>query len=746
MLGARMAGDFNEPRRTFRPVFKFAVVAAIVAVIGLPINHLFDFALLLIAVIVLAVGRVTSQLRSWAVAAAIVAVAMIGKATLDIPRIEEGHNVFLPGGENNALLTLPPDVHHAMADEFDRAYPASVRCAPEAPWCWQNVERPKRAYAFSFDGIYQNPTYSRRVTGIDFFDAEWQRLGFVNELAYNWHSAPGDVGRGYRRHGLQRLLHPWRITTPHFVMFSFPAAFVGSQLCWQGTVLWEGSGERFTPLPQADLACRALTPDDVGKRIFALSISPASQLAMTLRPTSAIRLLQVTQPALTLAAVVSLLLLLVRWNPRHFVLPLTFIALSLVVIVANDSTLLGGVRPFDAGNDGLIYDGWARIMVQQLLAGDIVRALEGVEPVFYFTPGSRYLRAVEHLCFGETYLGYVSLLLLLPFLVFYLFQRYFTAGSALVGALIFVAVPVGALFGSTFYIYVKHAAHGFGDSAAAILFLAGVIALIGRSRRGPADSFTAALGAGLLFAVAVFVRPNLAIGAAVLLSGAGLAAVWQRQGWRLAGMCIGFLPVLSMALHNWYYGGVFVLFSSHTSNPAAILVPPRAYASALRELFSLDFASGNLARGALQIRGLLIGPSESVAMIPLHAAALVIVVRVFLSGLYESWLRLIAVATLGLYTPALFFLYSDRYHILAWLLTLLICCVWAREEGLPWLNERFPRLVPGVLCKPLVVRVMRRLDGFAHAAGIVPTRRRGYFGSVMNDRKSASSRAPRCAC
>ena len=189
-------------------------------------------------------------------------------------------------------------------------------------------------------------------------------------------------------------------------------------------------------------------------------------------------------------------------------------------------------------------------------------------------------------------------------------------------ALIFIAIPIGALFGSTFYLYVKHAAHGYGDSAAAVIFLAGIVVLIGRSRRGASERFAPAFGAALLFAVAVCVRPNLAIGAAVLLGGAGLAALWQRQGWRLAGMCIGFLPVFSMALHNWYYGGVFVLFSRHTNMAAAMPMPPYAYVAALWELLRLDFAGGDFARGALQIRRLLIGPSESIAMVPVHAAAL----------------------------------------------------------------------------------------------------------------------------
>jgi hypothetical protein len=716
-----MAADSSDAPRRFQLALKLVLLALVIAVIGLPINNLFSYALLAISVIVLAVARVTALQRSWTIAIVIVAAALIGKTAVDVPQIDEGHNVFLPGGADNALVGgLPADVYRAMAAEFDRAYPAASRCDAKTAGCWQASERPKRVYAFSFDGIYDKPAYSRRVTGIDFTDAEWQRLGFVNEVTYNWYSETSDVKRGQRRRGLQALLHPWRITMPHFVMFSFPPAYIGSQLCWQGTVLWEGAGGNFTALPQAELACRTLAAGDAGKRIFGLAVAPDARLAMTLRPTSAIKLLQLYRPILAFLVVIALLFLLLRWNSRRLIFPLTLAGLSLVAIAASDATLLGGVRPFDAGNDGLVYDNWARMMVQQLLAGDVVGALMGGETVFYFTPGSRYLRALEHLIFGETSFGTVSLLLLLPFLVFVLFRRYFVARTALAMALIFVAIPIGALFGSTFFIYVKHAAHGFGDSAAAILFVGGVIGIVGISSQGPSARFTTAFGAALLFAVAVFVRPNLAIGAAVMLGGAGLAALWQHQHQRLAGLCLGFLPVFGMALHNWYYGGVFVLFSRHTNIAAAMPMPPGAYVSALWELLRLDFAGGDLARGARQIGRMLVGPSESVAMAPVHAAALLIVFRVLLSRRYEGWLRLVAGATLGVYTPALFFLYSDRYQIIAWLLTLLICCVWARDEGLPWFNRRLPRIVEGVERQPAIVWLSRRLDGFARMAGIGP--------------------------
>src|SRR4029453_3362296 len=105
------------------------------------------------------------------------------------------------------------------------------------------------------------------------------------------------------------------------------------------------------------------------------------------------------------------------------------------------------------------------MLLPQLIAGDLAGALKGVEPVFYFTPGLRYLRAAEHLIFGESYLGYLSLVLVLPFLVFALFRRFLPLRWALALIVVFTAVPVGVLFGSSLVQYVKWAARGFADPA-----------------------------------------------------------------------------------------------------------------------------------------------------------------------------------------------------------------------------------------------------------------------------------------
>ena len=88
-----------------------------------------------------------------------------------------------------------------------------------------------------------------------------------------------------------------------------------------------------------------------------------------------------------------------------------------MLVILTDATFIGGYRPFDGGDDGLIFSGFARDMLQHLVAGDIAGALKGVETVFYFNPGMRYFRALEFLFFGDTFLLYLLLVLILPLIV-----------------------------------------------------------------------------------------------------------------------------------------------------------------------------------------------------------------------------------------------------------------------------------------------------------------------------------------
>ena len=294
------------------------------------------------------------------------------------------------------------------------------------------------------------------------------------------------------------------------------------------------------------------------------------------------------------------------WRMRRTYLPFLLIGLAILVIAIDDASFLGGVRPFDGGDDGLFYDGvGAHHPAETFGRRYLGRARRRREGLLLRRPGLRYFRALEHIVFGETYLGYLSLIFLLPIVVQKVFRRFLPERWSLALVLLFVAVPVGVLFGTSFLQYVKWASRGFADPAAYMFFIFALLPIVGFTSAGPGGRILPAFFGALLLAIAVFMKPIVAPAAAILLGGAGLAALTQRQWPRLTGLCIGFLPVLGMPLHNWVFGHAMVLFSTNANDPHLLVMPPSAYLAAARDLLSLDFSG--IGRVFVQIANWLSG-------------------------------------------------------------------------------------------------------------------------------------------
>jgi hypothetical protein len=394
------------------------------------------------------------------------------------------------------------------------------------------------------------------------------------------------------------------------------------------------------------------------------------------------------------------------------------IAAGLLIIAIDDASFIGGVRPFDGGDDGLYYDGAARNILKNAIAGDWREAIRGGEDVFYYGgPGFRYLRALEHVIFGESYLGYLSLILLLPIALFALFQRFVPRIWAIACTVIFVAIPVGAIFGTSFFHYAKYAGRGYADPAAAIFALCGTLFLIGATREGPGRHFWPAVGAAVLLALAVFLRPNLAPYVGVIGLGAGLAALMQRQWKRAAGLAAGVAPAAFMPWHNWYFGGEFVLFSKNSAHAQIFLMPPSSWLKAAGEILTLDWGGAHVKSGVVQLANWLSGPSESYLTIPLGIAAVIVVIAVTFQRAYDPWLRLIAAATLAQHGVMLVYATTQRYHLFTWLMTFLIVTAWTYATAMPWLRDRFPERWEKTAARPEVVALGSGLEDLNRATG-----------------------------
>jgi hypothetical protein len=700
---------------------RLLTILLMAAVVGLPVNDLVSYGLLLTAAVLVFTGRISSQPRHWLAAAAVAALAIAAHFAWPLPRIEEGHNIVLAGRSGDALkAALPRGAHEILEAEFRKQYPPEHWCDPATVPCWRNTT-PLPAFAFSADGLYTRPLWSRRPTGIDFANGMALRLGFVNDIRFDWGERKGDVQRAMRDRRSLAFLDRWKLTLPYFVMYRLPVEHTGATLCWRGTVLWEGADAAVSVIRHPATACRIVQRDDIGRRVMGVAIDLSTPLAMTLHPTGTVRAQKLFHAALILFGVAGIFLCLVRWRSRHALPAFALVATVLAYVVAVDVTMLGWLRAFEGGDDGLYHLGYGRLILQALAQGDIPRALEGGEPVYFFVPGLRYFRALEQVLFGDTLLGYLSVLIAMPFVLLAAARRFLPDRWAIAFLLIFMATPIGVLFGTNFAHHARWAVSGFGEPLAATLFLGGLALLIAVHRERARDASAGAIFCGgLLLALAVFIRPNLALMGGVILAGAGIILLRQARIRHAAALAAGFSPIALMPLHNWVFGNALVLFTrgETTYNFAAA---PSAYPRALRELVTLDFNGGNLAVVARQLRWLLSGPSELAIMIPVHVAALVILVRITLASRFDGWLRIVALATFVQYGIGLFYQRYDRYHLLTWLLTALVVMVWLREEGAALFARHWPNAARTIARHPLIVRSIRWIDrGLVRPAARLP--------------------------
>src|SRR3569833_2746552 len=314
---------------------RVAALFLIVAALGLPINQAAVYALLIVAAVLVFCGQVTPRGRAWVVAVTgVVASATVAPLVAPAP-IAEGDNIFLVG-KPGALLEreLPADVYKFMAAKFDAVYPPAVRCK-DTQGCWKDMGGPDRLYAFSADGVFGNAGASRAVTGIDFSEPLWLRLGFTNDVGYNWGTDAPDVHRGDRDRRVWAGLWRWHAAMPYFIMFRFPPDYAGSRLCWRGDVLWEGADGRYEVLSHASLECRDIAPADIGRQIFGAGIDTRA-LAMTLHPPLLVTARLMIAAGLRFAAVLAVLVLLVRVRWRDVVPVLALLALAVVVVAIDD--------------------------------------------------------------------------------------------------------------------------------------------------------------------------------------------------------------------------------------------------------------------------------------------------------------------------------------------------------------------------------------------------------------------------
>ena len=610
------------------------------------------------------------------------------------PIIQEGHNIYIPPGKSERATfppyrQLPSVVANILRAEFLRVYPPDSWCSPDIP-CWRLTSRPDQTFTFSSDAFWKKTPYSREVATLQFNTLRTFRGGFTNDLDVsgillsntNWYDWRDDV-------------LPKRSNMPFFVMYIFPSEAVSGTLCFSGLILWEGAGGKFQRYQAADTLCQTFTSAQVGQRIFGVSVDPELPLAMRFHPPSAWAKWHQFH---TILSVLMLMVLLSPFSFRGQAKPITgtfFLFLCAFLYISGSHSLyhFEHLQVLNGGDDPLTYRGFGRIIAYNLYQGKWEAALEGARSVFYFMPGMRYISALESITFGDTELGGL-LRMLAMFVGFWLLvKQYFPGWLAPVVFLMFLfsgtltpTLSGSFLDASAFFDRLGQA--GYSESVSYAFFPLGIVSLI----RFVQDRTPLPFGAfaGFSFAIAIACRPNLLVPAFMVLAYTGQLLIKRRQGVLLLAIAIGFLPFFLIPLHNYYFGGEFVLLTSAAYIPTNYSVPVSLYWQTFWGVFGMG-DGGDFDRILSHLLAWLSPRKWMITVAMLIAAC-----GLLLDRRYTS--RVLALAVVGSHLPFLFWTPLWRYTCFPWLLTaiaaLVVCyriALWCGKQWWPaWLSRFFP--------------------------------------------------------
>ena len=661
-----------------RLLFKSFVALLMVFAIGVPILETWETVLL--AVLLLALVFSIPRPGPWRLPVAMAAVLMVVgvKAVLPHADIAEAHNAFLVIHDGEALQRgLPPEIFQSWKAQFDALYPPqAVPDADRSPW--RLAGAPKTLYTQSSDAIWRRPKYTRQVDSIGFHTLGQFRGGFANEIQYNWWSG--------------ELL---REQMPFYVMYELTPASIGSSLVWKGQVFWERSTGGFDEIVHPAVAARRIEPDAAGRRVYAAFFPKRDAvLDFAFEPSLTLRLARWIGSALSFLGAVAVLLLTVqpRWPSYTRALAIFsagYLFMTSFLLVSAGKYLGRSYPPQGGGDDGLVHDAWGRAMAMMAGNGHAVAAFEGTEPVYWFTPGTRYVRMLEKLVFGDTNHLFALIVPCVLIVVFYLMRHFIGTRWAWVVTAIVCVLPVENI---SYLQYIANAKLGYGEAIGGGLFLLGLVLLLrtqpawGGTDRNLAWTWVA----GAALAASMFIRPNFAF-AVVWVAGAHTWASWKRRDVpAILSLAGGLGLALWMPLHNWFYGGEFHLISK---SGATISVPLGVgdYFSALADAVRGRFHTTATAVTSKQIGGWL--SAYGFVMVPqltpvarvAHAVKLVallitlwVAMRWVVGRLKTgSALGVVAVASLCAHLPMLFiFTTNYRYAMLGWDLSIVVLVVW----------------------------------------------------------------------
>ena len=145
--------------------------------LGLPITSWFEFYIILTSFVIIFSGKIRRSSNNWIIAS-IISISIFVLSIITPKDIEEGHTLFSSNAENLYKTNLPENVYQ-LALLFSKNNQIG------------NIDfgvpnhKPKKAWAFSADSVWNKSYLSRKINQLNFKNPYYSRIGVYNDMEAN---------------------------------------------------------------------------------------------------------------------------------------------------------------------------------------------------------------------------------------------------------------------------------------------------------------------------------------------------------------------------------------------------------------------------------------------------------------------------------------------------------------------------------------------------------------------------------
>ena len=413
---------------------------------------------------------------------------------------------------------------------FPLCYQSNLNCY------WVDNERP-------LDVVYGIETQNNNNinTKIDnIFYRNYLNIANLNELRSNLFSSPGSTMDMSKYKNLNKDNYPF------FLNFIFPKLYQGSKFCSSN----ENDSE----------SCKLLNEQNMEFEF----INKGENNRILLKQNFILIAIKVFLSILLLTSFYSVFKKIYIFKVREkieLLYPISTILSLIIISFSNNINFLNSYLYQYPGGDGFLYLYWGNLIAQAFREFNFIELFRGGADVFYWMPGMRYFVGIEKIIYGNAYYLHLIVLSFLPFIIRKFLAIYLPKKIVLLLILSFLFFPLMHHMGFSYFQFYRYFTKIFAEPVAYTIFFIGFVRLIYYFDKKDLLYNTLPL-TGFILIISCIMRPNLTISCFFLLLIPFFYLIKCKQYrilviFTLIGSTI-FLPLL----HNYYYGGSLILFTT----------------------------------------------------------------------------------------------------------------------------------------------------------------------------------------